>query len=120
MSEEIIGRWLPDRPADVSDRVVIATKGRFPMGDGVNDLGTSRRHLQRALDASLRRLGVDAVDLYQVHAWDPVTPLEETLGTLDALRARRQGRATSGCRTTPAGRSRRPTAWPAAAAGARR
>jgi aryl-alcohol dehydrogenase-like predicted oxidoreductase len=83
VSEEIIGRWLDDRPADVSDRVVIATKGRFPMGEDVNDLGTSRRHLQRALDASLRRLGVDAVDLYQVHAWDPVTPLEETLGTLD-------------------------------------
>jgi aryl-alcohol dehydrogenase-like predicted oxidoreductase len=83
VSEEIIGRWLDDRPADVSDRIVIATKGRFPMGEDVNDLGTSRRHLQRALDASLRRLGVDAVDLYQVHAWDPVTPLEETLGTLD-------------------------------------
>jgi aryl-alcohol dehydrogenase-like predicted oxidoreductase len=83
VSEEIIGRWLKDRPADIGDRVVIATKGRFPMGDDVNDLGTSRRHLQRALDASLRRLGVDAVDLYQVHAWDPVTPLEETLGTLD-------------------------------------
>ncbi len=82
-SEEIIGRWLADRPADVRDRAVIATKGRFPMGDDVNDLGLSRRHLQRALDASLRRLGVDCVDLYQVHSWDPVTPLEETLGTLD-------------------------------------
>ena len=62
---------------------MLATKGRFPMGDGVNDLGLSRRHLQRALDASLRRLGVDCVDLYQVHSWDPVTPLEETLGSLD-------------------------------------
>src|SRR3954447_24472396 len=82
-SEEIIGRWLADRPADLRERAVIATKGRFPTGEGVNDLGLSRRHLQRALDASLRRLGVDAVDLYQVHAWDPVTPLEETLGTLD-------------------------------------
>jgi aryl-alcohol dehydrogenase-like predicted oxidoreductase len=82
-SEEIIGRWLADRPADVRDRAVIATKGRFPMGDDVNDLGLSRRHLQRALDDSLRRLGVDCVDLYQVHSWDPVTPLEETLGTLD-------------------------------------
>ena len=51
----------------------------------VNDVGLSRRHLQRALDASLRRLGVDCVDLYQVHSWDPVTPLEETLGTLDDL-----------------------------------
>ena len=82
-SEEMIGHWLADRSPDVRSRVVLATKGRFPMGDDVNDLGLSRRHLQRALDDSLRRLGVDAVDLYQVHSWDPVTPLEETLGTLD-------------------------------------
>ncbi|NUR09129.1 MAG: aldo/keto reductase [Nocardioidaceae bacterium] len=82
-SEEIIGRWLAARPQEVRDRVVLATKGRFPMGDDVNDLGLSRRHLQRALDASLTRLGVDSVDLYQVHSWDPVTPLEETLETLD-------------------------------------
>jgi aryl-alcohol dehydrogenase-like predicted oxidoreductase len=87
-SEEIIGRWLASRPADVTDRVVLATKGRFPTGDGPNDAGLSRRHLQRALDASLRRLGVEAVDLYQVHAFDPLTPLEETLSTLDdAVRA---------------------------------
>ena len=85
VSEEMIGRWLADRPADVRDRAVIATKGRFPMGDGVNDLGLSRRHLQRALDDSLRRLGVDCVDLYQVHSWDPVTPLEETLAALDDM-----------------------------------
>ncbi|MGZ6803962.1 MAG: aldo/keto reductase [Nocardioidaceae bacterium] len=84
-SEEIIGRWLADRPADVRDRVVLATKGRFPMGEDVNDLGLSRRHLQRALDASLSRLGVDCVDLYQVHSWDPLTPLEETLETLDGM-----------------------------------
>ncbi len=83
VSEEMIGRWLADRPADVRDRAVLATKGRFPMGADVNDIGLSRRHLQRALDASLRRLGVDCVDLYQVHSWDPITPLEETLGTLD-------------------------------------
>jgi len=83
VSEEIVGRWLAARPADVRDRVVLATKGRFPMGDDVNDLGLSRRHLQRALDDSLRRLGVETVDLYQVHSWDPVTPLEETLATLD-------------------------------------
>ena len=62
---------------------MLATKGRFPMGDGPNDLGLSRRHLRRALDDSLRRLGVDHVDLYQVHAWDAVTPLEETLRFLD-------------------------------------
>ena len=83
VSEEMIGRWLADRPADVRDRAVIATKGRAPTGQDVNDVGLSRRHLQRALDASLRRLGVDCVDLYQVHAFDPVTPIEETLATLD-------------------------------------
>src|SRR5690349_11579536 len=84
-SEEIIGRWLADRPADVTDAVVLATKGRFPMGSGPNDAGLSARHLTRALDASLRRLGVDGVDLYQVHAWDPHTPLAETLRTLDGF-----------------------------------
>ncbi|MCU1614191.1 MAG: Aryl-alcohol dehydrogenase, partial [Frankiales bacterium] len=87
-SEEIIGRWLASRPAEVRGRVVLATKGRFPMGRGPNDLGLSRRHLADALDASLRRLGVDRVDLYQVHAFDPWTPLEETLAFLDdAVRA---------------------------------
>lgn len=82
LSEQIIGRWLAANP-DVADRMVIATKGRFPMGADANDLGTSRRHLRRALEASLRRLGVDHVDLYQVHAWDPITPLDETLSFLD-------------------------------------
>lgn len=82
LSEEIIGRWMAANP-DVADRMVIATKGRFPMGGDANDHGTSRRHLRRALDASLRRLGVDHVDLYQLHAWDPITPLDETLGFLD-------------------------------------
>ncbi|MGZ4593190.1 MAG: aldo/keto reductase [Actinomycetes bacterium] len=82
-SEEIIGRWLAARPRDVRDRVVLATKGRFARGRGPNDAGLSRRHLQRALDSSLRRRGVDEVDLYQVHAWDPLTPIEETLRVLD-------------------------------------
>jgi aryl-alcohol dehydrogenase-like predicted oxidoreductase len=87
-SEEIIGRWLASRPAAVRDQVVLASKGRFPMGEGPNDLGLSRRHLARALDASLRRLGVECLDLYQVHSYDPWTPLEETLGFLDdAVRA---------------------------------
>src|SRR4051812_29902749 len=66
-SEEIIGRWLANASPDVRDRVVLATKGRFPMGQDVNDLGLSRRHLQRALDDSLRRLGTECIDLYQVH-----------------------------------------------------
>ena len=85
VSEEIIGRWFANRPSDVTDRVVLATKGRFPMGDGPNASGLSRRQLTRALDASLTRLGLDHVDLYQVHAFDALTPLEETLRTLDGF-----------------------------------
>jgi aryl-alcohol dehydrogenase-like predicted oxidoreductase len=87
VSEEIVGRWLKARPTEAR-AMVVATKGRFPMGEGPNDLGLSRRHLSQALDASLRRLGVDCVDLYQTHAWDALTPLEETLRFLDdAVRA---------------------------------
>jgi len=82
-AEEITGRWLASRPTDVRDRVVLATKGRFPLTEEPNALGNSRRHLRRALEDSLRRLGVDHVDLYQLHAWDPLTPLEETLRFLD-------------------------------------
>jgi aryl-alcohol dehydrogenase-like predicted oxidoreductase len=91
-SEEIIGRWLARRPARVRDRVVLATKGRFATGEDANDAGLSRRHLARALDASLRRLGVDHVDLYQLHAFDPLTPYEETLRFLDdAVRSGKVG-----------------------------
>lgn len=87
-AEQIIGRWLKDRPIDLTDRVVLATKGRTPSGSDVNDVGLSRRHLQRALDASLKRLGVERVDLYQLHAADMTTPVEETLGFMeDAIRA---------------------------------
>ncbi|GGC06193.1 aldo/keto reductase [Cellulomonas carbonis] len=87
VSEEIIGRWLAAHPTEAA-QVVVATKGRFPMGEGPNDVGLSRRHLRTALDASLRRLGVDHIDLYQVHAWDALTPVDETLGFLDeAVRA---------------------------------
>jgi aryl-alcohol dehydrogenase-like predicted oxidoreductase len=82
-SEEIVGRWLAQRPADVRDRVVVATKGRFALSAEPNGVGLSRRHLTRAIDASLRRLGVDCIDLYQVHAYDPLTPIEETLRCLD-------------------------------------
>src|ERR1700712_4933168 len=85
ISEEIVGRWFAARPADVTEPVVLATKGRFPTDDHPNGAGLTNRHLTRALDASLRRLGVDAVDLYQVHAFDPWTPLEETLRTLDGF-----------------------------------
>jgi aryl-alcohol dehydrogenase-like predicted oxidoreductase len=86
-SETVIGRWLAAR-SGMRDRVVVATKGRFATGGGPNDLGLSRVRLARALDNSLRRLGVEVVDLYQAHAWDPLTPLEETLRFFDdAVRA---------------------------------
>lgn len=86
-SEEIIGRWLAARDG-ARDEMVIATKGRFPMGEHPNAVGLSRRHLHDALDASLRRLDVDTIDLYQVHSWDPLTPIEETLRFIDdAVRA---------------------------------
>jgi aryl-alcohol dehydrogenase-like predicted oxidoreductase len=82
MSEEIVGRWLARRSGG-REQVVLATKGRFPMGAGPNDVGLSRRHLSAALDASLRRLGVEVIDLYQMHAHDPLTPTEETLRFVD-------------------------------------
>ena len=88
VSEEIIGRWLARQSGEVRSRVVLATKGRFRTGSAPNDVGLSRRHLRAALHASLQRLGVDSVDLYQVHAHDPLTPPEETLSFLDdAVRA---------------------------------
>lgn len=82
VSEEIIGAWLADRPG-VRDQVVIATKGRFPMAAHPNGVGLSRHHLSDALNASLSRLGVDCVDLYQLHSWDPLTPMEEYLRFVD-------------------------------------
>jgi aryl-alcohol dehydrogenase-like predicted oxidoreductase len=80
VSEEIIGRWLDE--TDLREDIVIATKARFPMG-GAEMRGAGSAYLERALDASLQRLGVDVIDLYQMHAWDPEVPIEETLGTLD-------------------------------------
>ncbi|HKG65829.1 MAG TPA: aldo/keto reductase [Solirubrobacteraceae bacterium] len=80
-SEEILGQALAGR----RDRVLLATKARMAMGDGPNDAGLSRHHLIRACEASLRRLGTDHIDLYQVHEWDGQTPLEETLEALDDL-----------------------------------
>jgi aryl-alcohol dehydrogenase-like predicted oxidoreductase len=82
VSEEIIGRWLKAHKSQ-AEQIVLATKARFPMGNGANELGTSRRHLGKALDDSLRRLQVEQIDLYQMHAWDALTPLEETLRFLD-------------------------------------
>ena len=86
MSEEILGRAIKDMAQ--RDQVVVATKAHFPMGDGPNDRGLSRKHLFDAIDGSLRRLGLDHVDLYQIHRLDPETPIEETLGALnDIVRA---------------------------------
>ena len=86
-SEEIIGRWLASR-AGARESVVLASKGRFFPGGVRNELGLSRLHLTRALDASLTRLGVETIDLYQAHAWDPMTPIEEALHFYDdAVRA---------------------------------
>ena len=80
-SEEIVGEVLKGR----RDEVLLATKVRFPMGTGPNDAGLSRHHLVSGCEASLRRLGTDYVDLYQLHEWDGLTPLEETLAALDTL-----------------------------------
>src|SRR5579863_8690816 len=81
LSEEIVAKALPVAREDV----LLATKVRMPMGDGPNDAGLSRHHIIRGCEASLRRLRTDHIDLYQVHEWDGVTPLEETLAALDLL-----------------------------------
>jgi len=80
-SEEFLGAALEG----LRDRVVLATKGRFKMGEGPNDLGASRYHILNAVEGSLRRLGTDHIDLYQIHAWDETTPVEETMRALDDL-----------------------------------
>ncbi|MGB7755371.1 MAG: aldo/keto reductase [Salinisphaera sp.] len=80
-SEEILGQALGDKRNDV----LIATKVRFPMGEGVNDRGLSRFHIREQLEASLKRLNTEHIDLYQMHQWDGITPLEETLETFDTL-----------------------------------
>jgi aryl-alcohol dehydrogenase-like predicted oxidoreductase len=80
VSEAIIGRWLADK---TRHEFVIATKVRF--GDGLHNRGLSRKHILDAVEASLRRLNTDYIDLYQIHMWDYATPLEETLSTLDGL-----------------------------------
>jgi aryl-alcohol dehydrogenase-like predicted oxidoreductase len=80
-SEEILGEAISGR----RDDLLLATKVRMPVGDGPNDTGLSRHHIIRQCEESLRRLGTDYVDLYQVHEWDGLTPLEETLEALDTL-----------------------------------
>jgi aryl-alcohol dehydrogenase-like predicted oxidoreductase len=82
-SEEVTGRWL--REYAVRDEIVIATKVFFPLNDRPNMGGLSRKHVQQACEASLRRLGVEVIDLYQIHRLDPKTPAEEMLAALDHL-----------------------------------
>ncbi len=83
VSEEVTGRAL----ADFADRnrIVIATKVYFPMGEGPNEGGLSRKHIMSQVEKSLKRLGTDYIDLYQIHRWDYTTPIEETLRALDDL-----------------------------------
>ena len=80
-AEEILGQAIKGR----RDRVLISTKGTFRAGPGPNDVGSSRYHLIRAVEGSLRRLGTDYIDLYQLHGFDALTPVEEALSTLDDL-----------------------------------
>jgi aryl-alcohol dehydrogenase-like predicted oxidoreductase len=84
VSEEILGRALKDF-GPPREQVVIATKVFSPMGDDPNQRGLSRKHIHHAVDASLRRLGVDYIDLYQIHRFDPHTPIAETIEALDEL-----------------------------------
>jgi aryl-alcohol dehydrogenase-like predicted oxidoreductase len=79
LSEEILGKALEGK----RDRALISTKAYFPMGDGPNDRGSSRYHLRRALEASLRRLGTDHVDIYHMHGFDALTPIDEVQDTLN-------------------------------------
>src|SRR6186997_365602 len=78
-AEEILGRAIKGR----RDAVLISTKATFRSGEGPNAVGSSRHHLIRSIEASLRRLGTDYIDLFQLHGFDAITPVEETLATLD-------------------------------------
>src|SRR5580700_6123686 len=81
MAEDILGQTIKGR----RDKVIVSTKGTFRNGKGSNDVGSSRHYLIRAVDASLRRLGTDYIDLYQLHGFDAMTPVDEVLSTLDGM-----------------------------------
>ncbi len=98
-TEEIVGRWIQSRKA--RDRVVLATKARNRMGPGPNNVGLSRKHLMKAVEDSLHRLQTDYIDLYQTHAPDPDTPIEETLEALTDM-VRRGYVRYIGCSNYPA------------------
>ncbi len=81
LAEEVLGKAIAGR----RDKIIISTKATFDFGPGPNDVGSSRHHLLRAVEGSLRRLGTDYIDLFQLHGFDALTPIEETLGALDDL-----------------------------------
>ena len=87
MSEEILGKAI----AGKRNRLLISTKATFRMGEGPNDLGSSRYHLVRSCENSLRRMGIETIDIYHMHGFDALTPVEETLKTLDTLVGKRKG-----------------------------
>jgi aryl-alcohol dehydrogenase-like predicted oxidoreductase len=84
-SESFIGRWLKTKAATVGDRILVSSKAFNPVGEGPNDRGLSRRHLKRQVERSLKRLGLERLDMFLIHEPDPETPLEETLDALDDL-----------------------------------
>ena len=97
-TEEILGRILEGR----RDQVVLATKCHFPMGAAAHQRGNGRLHIRRSVEASLRRLRTDWIDLFQVHQMDPVTPVEETLGVLDDLQREGKVLFAGSCNFSPA------------------
>ena len=102
VAESIIGNWIKKQQIP-RDRLVIATKVRGRMGEGPNDEGLSRTHIMNAIEASLKRLGTDYIDLYQAHSYDGQTPIEETLQAMDDLVHQGKVRYT-GCSNYPAWR----------------
>ena len=99
LAEEILGKAITGR----REKVLISTKATFRFGDGPNDVGSSRFHLIRAVEASLKRLGTDYIDLFQLHGFDALTPVEETLRHARRPGARRQDPLHRRARTSPAG-----------------
>ena len=95
-SEALLGRALKDFGVP-REKVVIATKVFFPMGDGPNDRGLSRKHIMHSIDASLRRLGTDYVDLYQIHRYDRETPIQETMQALNDVVVSGKARYIGAC-----------------------
>ena len=99
LAEEILGQAIKGR----RDRLLISTKGTFQFGPSVNEVGSSRHHLTQAIEGSLRRLGTDYIDLYQLHGFDALTPVEEALSARSTISSAPAKFATSVARIFPAG-----------------